>query len=195
MSIFGGKKKGLFGDAGSSVDEFAVDLNLTPLMDVMSNILFFLMAGFGAAIISYLAATIPVQSESEAPPDAPRTDRVVVNLQMNSDGYKLSASNDKVPPADLAKHKQVLRKRETGGYDNAALTAALMEIKKQYPASDTIMILPAETVVYDEIVSAMEASKGTAKGEQKIRLFPKAVIADLVKADADAPPPVEGTSP
>ena len=39
--IFGGRKS-LFGEEGS--EAVVVDLNLTPLMDVMSNILFFLLA-------------------------------------------------------------------------------------------------------------------------------------------------------
>lgn len=189
-SIFGAKKRSIFGasSGGSDVDEFAVDLNLTPLMDVMSNILFFLLAGFGAAILSFLAASVPVQSDSDAAPDAPRTDKVTVNLQIAADGYKLSISNDRLPPEELAKGKSMLKRNDKGGYDNAALSAALLELKRKYPASDTVMIVPGDTTVYEEIVAAMEASKDVRQGEQRLRLFPKAVIADLVKADtAEAP--------
>lgn len=191
MSYFS-KKKGPFSSGGGG-DEFAVDLNLTPLMDVMSNILFFLLAGFGAAIISFLAASVPVQSDSDAPPDAPRLDRVTVNLQITPEGYKLNASNDKIPPAELAKYKQLIKKREAGGYDNAALNAALLELKRKYPASDTIMIVPGDATIYEEIVGVMEASKDVVDNGHRMKLFHKAVIADLVKVDSDAPPPVEGT--
>jgi len=190
-SIFGEKKKSPFTTGSGGGDEFAVDLNLTPLMDVMSNILFFLLAGFGALLISFLTATVPVQSEGESEPETPRLDRVVVNLQILPDSYKINCSNDKIPGDELAKLKQVIRKKEAGGYDNAALTAVLLDIKKKYPASDTIMMVPSETIVYEEIVAAMEASKEMKEDKQRLRLFPKAVIADLVKTELDSPPPVE----
>lgn len=188
-TMFGPKKRSVFGvsSGGSDVDEFAVDLNLTPLMDVMSNILFFLLAGFGAAIISFLAATVPVQSDSDAPPDAPRTDKVTVNLQIATEGYKISISNDRLPAEELTAAKQLIAK---GGaaYDNAGLSRALLGIKQKYPASDTIMIVPSDSTVYEEIVAAMDASKDMKQQEgPRVRLFPKAVIADLVKADAVDP--------
>ena len=189
-SIFGAKKRSTFGasSGGSDVDEFAVDLNLTPLMDVMSNILFFLLAGFGAAILSFLAASVPVQSDSDAAPDAPRTDKVTVNLQIAAEGYKLSIANDRLPPDELAKGWSVLQKTAKGTYDNDALSATLLELKRKYPASDTVMIVPSDATVYEEIVAAMEASKDVKQAGQRLRLFPKAVIADLVKADtAEAP--------
>lgn len=196
-SMFGPKKRSVFGvsSGGSDVDEFAVDLNLTPLMDVMSNILFFLLAGFGAAIISFLAATVPVQSDSDSAPDAPRTDKVTVNLQIAVEGYKISIANDKIPSEELAKSKQLIAKGDKAGYDNVALSAALLQIKRRYPASDTIMIVPSESTVYEEIVGAMDASKDVRQEGQRMRLFPKAVIADLVKVDATEAPaaPSEGS--
>ena len=196
QSMFGPKKRSVFGvsSGGSDVDEFAVDLNLTPLMDVMSNILFFLLAGFGAAIISFLAATVPVQAESDSAPEAPRTDKVTVNLQIAVEGYKISIANDKIPPEELAKSKQLITKGDKASYDNVALSAALLQIKRRYPASDTIMIVPSDSTVYEEIVGAMDASKDVRQEGQRMRLFPKAVIADLVKADAVEAPaaPTEG---
>ncbi|GEM_PF-1876694 len=184
FSMFGPQKHSIFGGGGGGdADEFAVDLNLTPLMDVMSNILFFLLAGFGAAIISFLAASVPLQSESDSPPEQPKLDKVTVNLQILGDSYKIGASGDKIPEEDLAKLKQTIPKREGKVYDNEALTKALYAIKVKYPGSDTIMILPSETTVYEELVAAMEASKDTKQEGQKFRLFHKVVIADTVKSD------------
>ncbi|MFO0727990.1 MAG: biopolymer transporter ExbD [Myxococcota bacterium] len=187
-SMFGPQKHHIFGGGGGGdgVDEFAVDLNLTPLMDVMSNILFFLLAGFGAAIISFLAASVPLQSDSDAPADQPKSDKVTVNLQIVADAYKIGATGDKIPPEDLAKLKQSIPKREGGAYDNETLTKVLYAIKQKYPASDTIMILPVDSVVYEDLVAAMEASKESKpEGGQRIKLFPKAVIADVVKGDTE----------
>lgn len=182
FSMFGPKKNRVF-DKDQGGDEFAVDLNLTPLMDVMSNILFFLLAGFGAAIISFLAASVPVQAESDATPEAPRTDKVTVNLQITPEGYKINATGEKIAPEELAKVRREIKKNELG-YDNAALTQHLFSIKQTFPASDTVMIVPSDTTVYAEIISAMEAAKDMSHEGKRLRLFPKAVVADLIKADA-----------
>jgi biopolymer transport protein ExbD len=189
FSMFGPKRHSPFGSMGSDgVDEFAVDLNLTPLMDVMSNILFFLLAGFGAAIISFLAASVPVQADSDASPEAPRSDKITVSLQILSDGYKLSASGDKLTPEDMAEIRQTFPK-VGGAYDRASLGRKLEALKQKYPASDTIMIVPAENITYEDIIGAMETAKDVKKeGGQKVRLFPKAVVADLVKGEADEAP-------
>jgi len=46
-SLFGGKKHGAFGSGGS--EEFgSISLNLTALMDILSNLLFFLLASYAA---------------------------------------------------------------------------------------------------------------------------------------------------
>ena len=116
-----------------------------------------------------------------------------MNLQIAVEGYKISISNDRIPPDELNKAKQLIARRDPGGYDNAALSKSLLEIKRRYPASDTVMIVPSDTTVYEEIVAAMDASKDVRQEGQRLRLFPKAVIADLVKADAtEAPAAPEG---
>src|SRR5687768_16734637 len=108
FQMFGPKKHRTFTSSDEGADDFSVELNLTPLMDVMSNILFFLLAGFGAAIISFLAASVPVQADSDTPPEPPPADKVTMNLQITPDSYKISASSEKVSPEALAKLKSEL---------------------------------------------------------------------------------------
>jgi biopolymer transport protein ExbD len=180
-SIFGGGKKGVFGEGGST-DVGVVDLNLTPLMDVMSNILFFLLASFGAAIVSFLAASVPVQAEEDSTPAEPLLESVTANLQITPEAYKLNLSNDKVAKEKLDEFKLTIPK-VSGQYDRKKLTETLVKVKEKFSKSDTIMIVPNEHTIYEDIVGAMEAAKETRNGNTRMRLFPKAVIADLVKAE------------
>lgn len=186
--IFGGGKQGkrgfgggssLFGSEGS--DEVAVDLNLTPLMDVMSNILFFLLASFGAAVVSFVAVSVPVQSDT--PGADPKTDTVTVNLRILPDGYRITASNEAVESSRIEGVRATVPKGSEG-YDNVALNQALQRVKLEFPGSDTLVIVPSETTVYSEIVEAMDAAREYVAEGEKMRLLPKVVVADLVKAEA-----------
>jgi biopolymer transport protein ExbD len=176
--MFGGRKS-MFGSEGSA--DVVVDLNLTPLMDVMSNILFFLLASFGAAIVSFLNASVPVQSDT--PPGEMQKTQVVITVQMTPNEYKIGASNDWLPAEELEKLKKTLPK--VGGvHDTRGLSDYLYKVKEKYPASETMMLVPDEAIVYDQIVATMEAAREyKLDAKRKVRLFPKTVISGIIKAE------------
>lgn len=193
-SPFGGRS--VFGGARSSLGEAAeggsVDLNLTPLMDVMSNILFFLLASVGASIVALLPASVPTRSESAGGGEAPAK-QVMVTLQVQRTGFTGSAQSERLAPAELAALRFALPRAE-GGADPwalpyGALTAKLAEIKKRYPASDTVVLLPDAQVPYQVIIRTMDAARGVPVGDSGkaappgdlANLFTKVVISDLVK--------------
>lgn len=174
-SIFGGRRS-LFGKEGSP--EMIVDLNLTPLMDVMSNILFFLLASFGAAIVSFLNATWPVQSD--APPPEMNKKQVVLTIQVTPKDYKLNASNDWLPAEELEKLKRIIPPAG-GQHDVKALNDAIYQIKTNYPASETVMLVPDPKISYEVIVATMEAARERRiDPKHKVRLFPKVVISGTI---------------
>ena len=179
--IFGGRKS-LFGHEGS--ETVVVDLNLTPLMDVMSNILFFLLASFGAAILSFMAASVPVETDDDTvTTEPPRTDRVTVNIQLEPGGYRLSLSSDRLSPERLDKAKKFMPKVE-GAYPAGALKDWAYEIKGEFPASDTAVLLPSDECAYTDIVQTMDALRyKSLGGNQRMRLLPKIVMAQMMRAD------------
>ena len=76
----------VFGEAPVAV----VQLNLTALMDILSNLLFFLLAAFGATIVMVINGTVPVQSADES--GVGDTKRVVtVNVAVKKEGFSVSA--------------------------------------------------------------------------------------------------------
>lgn len=174
-SIFGSHKS-VFGKEG----EFSlVDLNLTPLMDVMSNILFFLMASVGASVVALLPAALPTRSEAAAGAEPP-ANQVMVTLQISAAGYKAHAQNERLTREELAALRFELPAGEWAKMPYEELTSKLLAIKEKYRASDTVIILPEDKVPYDVIVRTMDAARGTGSAP-RTNLFTKVVISDLVK--------------
>lgn len=202
-SPFGGRGRSVFGGQRSSLGEAAeggnVDLNLTPLMDVMSNILFFLMASVGASIVALLPASTPTRSETAGGAETPAK-QVMVTLQVQKTGFTGSAQNERLTPDELKALRFALpAERATDknpwGMPYDALTAKLADIKKRYPLSDTVILLPEPQVPYQVIIHTMDAARGVpvvSVGDAKAlagsgsagdlaNLFTKVVISDLVK--------------
>lgn len=173
-------RKSLFGSEGS--DELVIDLNLTPLMDVMSNILFFLLASFGAAILSFMSASVPVEADPDTVvTQTPRTDRVTASIQFAPTGYSVSVSGDKMEASALEPYKRTIAKVE-GSFDRKTLAAWVQKVKTDFPESDTAVLVPNDGTVYDDIVSTMETVRARKlAGDQFVKQLPKIVITNLLK--------------
>src|SRR5688572_9011961 len=136
MAFGGGEKKpglsGLFGKESST--SYEVYLNLTPLMDVMSNILFFLLAAFGATIVAILPTTVPVRS-SDSSAQVEKEDEKV-NVTIKAEAHQLTVNCDS-PNIDPSKLKDLAAKigKKDGSYDHASLNALVKRVKERYPAS------------------------------------------------------------
>ena len=176
---FGVKKRGFVGMFGKeSATNYEVYLNLTPLMDVMSNILFFLLAAFGASIVSILSATIPVQSDT--PADAPEEDVVTLAVRADATGLSVSCDSQTMSKDKLEVCRSRIPKRG-GDYDYAAFTTALLHIKERFPGSATMVLVPEDNARYETLVKVMDAGREVDTGGRKRVLFPDVVLSQLVK--------------
>lgn len=176
-------KKGLFGkDSTGSADVY---LNLTPLLDVMSNILFFLLSAFGATIVAAINVTIPVQSDTESSVSA-EEEKVTVTLRVDAQGFSVKCEGDAIARDQLAAYAAKMPKKGTD-YDIATLTAHLIRIKEKWPASATIIVVPDEDLKYDKVVEILDAARDApgAGGVGKRLLFPDVVLSALYKGDPE----------
>lgn len=173
---------GLFGKESST--NYDVYLNLTPLMDVMSNILFFLMASFGATAVSVLPTTVPVQqaeSDSTPPPESLEK-RVTATLRVDGQGMSLACDSPNVDPEILRQYALKLPKK-AGAYDNEGLTAALRRIKLDFPDSKTMIIVPDDDLLYEAIVGIMDAARDYLTGDGKrVTMFNEVVMSTIPSA-------------
>ncbi len=183
MSFGGGKHQplgGLFGKESQSGD-YSVYLNVTPLMDVMSNILFFLLASFGATIVAIVPTTVPVRSAAAPETPAEEEDKVDVSVKLDLNGMTVSAQSARIDPATL-KDLQVSLPKSGEVYDHAGLTAALKRIKDRYPASKTLVLVPDDGLKYEVVVGVMDAARDwRAPTGHRIELFPEVVLSGLNK--------------
>ena len=176
----GGLGAGLFGKESQA--NYDVYLNLTPLMDVMSNILFFLLSAFGASAVALFSVTVPIDaSDEQVASDAPPEDKTTVNLRADAQNITLSCSNPAKLPADLTACAHVLPKRE-GRYDVPALSQALVGIKQAFAGATTIVVVPDDDVRYETLVELLDASRDVKQGDgTRLPLFVDVVLSSLVK--------------
>ena len=175
---------GLFGkESGTS---YEVYLNLTPLMDVMSNLLFFLLASFGATMVAIMPTTVPTVSSGESTPDPEKTeDSVNVTLRADATGLTLKCESDTLAP-DLLKDLGGKIPKKDGQYDYKQLTATLKSIKEKYRASKSVVVVPDDNVPYEIIVKILDAARDTRLVDTKNAiLFPDVVLSGIATHDAD----------
>jgi biopolymer transport protein ExbD len=176
-----GNDKSSFQESGDEAEE--VFLNLTPMIDILTCLLFFLLLSFGAVIIALVNASVPVISDGDADPTV-RQDKVTAGLSLTDKGMLLTFSHDKMSEQELGTMKRFYAKTPKG-YDFVQLHDYLLTIKKRFSGSSSIIITPTSQVTYEDIVGAMDASRDhpiTKNNEPyRLPLFPEAVISTLVE--------------
>ncbi|MCB0969501.1 MAG: biopolymer transporter ExbD [Ilumatobacter sp.] len=163
----------------------ATDFDLTALMDVLSNIIFFLMASFGAAVVAVLPASVPTISEAGDNDTARETDKVTVTMLLRADGsVDISAANNDMLPEELAPLAKKIAGKG-GKLDHAEVNGHLWAIKSQYKESKNIVIVPDDKVTYELLVDAMDVSRErhmVADGKSVYpQMFPAVVVSSMVK--------------
>jgi biopolymer transport protein ExbD len=174
-----GPRTNVFGEAPVQ----PVQLNLTALMDILSNLLFFLLAAFGATIVMVINATVPVQSADESGvADSKRA--VTLNVSVNQGGFRVSALGTAFTQEELdAMARTIPLHGKT--HDFAALTKHLKGIKENFPKSDTVILTPESGLKYDVLVRTMDAAREYESKEgvtmHTFALFPTVVVSTVVK--------------
>jgi biopolymer transport protein ExbD len=167
---------GLFGKESGT---YEVYLNLTPLMDVMSNILFFLLAAFGTSIVAILPATIPVASNEESSVEKDEN-KVTVNLRADASGFTVTCESQTITRAQLQGLEGFIPKKN-GDFDRAQLTALLRRIKERYPESNPMMLVPDDNLRYEDIVKIMDAARELKLADnRRIILFSEVVLSGML---------------
>lgn len=142
--VRGGKRRrGLVG---------AGELDLLPLMGVFLVLLPLLLVGAVFEQITIIDMNLPADAAAATPVVAAAHDATKdadLTLRIAGDQYELTAKN--LPPRVLPR---------TGAGAEAALTAALGEVKRAWPAAEEVVIVSEPTTRYDELVKVMDLARG-----------------------------------
>jgi biopolymer transport protein ExbD len=163
------------------------EVDLAALVDVMSNMLFFLLATVSFLQLKTLNAAVPIASNA-----AVSTGKSVdVSVSITDTGYILDAhgesSDTKVGRVDV--HQEIPR---VGKDLNAKeLTKQLWEVKKKAPENKNIIIQAELTIPFQDVITTMDASRempSIVDPKKKVPLFSRPVLSRAV-TDEDLTPP------
>ena len=152
-------------DHVEEIEEEAGELNLVPYMDIVTNIIIFLLASVVNQValgnINVSSPTIQAgggDSSDEPPPKPPLN----LTITVGGTGYVIAASGGVLPP---------IPKLPNGQYDYKTLTTKLKEIKSNPDnADETKATFNADAMIpYDIVIATLDAMR---QGEDGKILFP-----------------------
>lgn len=158
------------------------ELNLVPIMNLFTVLIPFLLLSAAFIQVKVINASVPAiadGSDPEREQEAYDQRPVVVNLQVQSAGYAVSASGEDLSAEELRKLTARIGRKQRE-YDRDALQRYLVAVKQRYPKSDTIIIAPDPEIPYQRIIEVMDTSRELPGADGAKRyLFPKVVVTSL----------------
>lgn len=154
-------------------------LNITPLIDILSNLVFFLMLSISFLQLRTLSASITQSSDSN---DLDSEVSLTVTLMMGDYGYRATARDPSKKPNEGGERRKDLPK-VGGKFDTKGLQTWLLDIKLSAPKSDSVIITPEKDLPLADVVDAMDACRESPSktGDGSVPTFPKVVLSSLVK--------------
>jgi biopolymer transport protein TolR len=162
--------------AAAAPSETGGELNIVPLLDVVMNLIVFLMATMAAATaLAMIVSAMPPLGPSRG------TERVPLGLGvvLTSEGIVVTSARGKYATgcATFAEGRVVTVPIDGGGYDWSALGECLGAIKSAHPDETEIAVSAEPLVAYEDLVGAMDAAR--ASGERE--LFPEVLVSAGVR--------------
>ncbi len=158
-----------------------IDVDMVPIMNMFLVLIPFLLMSASFFEMKAINTSVPVQAENTSAglvTKAPKDIKVTVIVQIGQKGFDISAISDYAEYEDLIKLEARIAKVGKGEYPLDQMAAYLQKIKDIYPSSDTIIIIPDGSVVYETIIQAMDTARYSGSGD--IPLFPNVVLSGKV---------------
>ncbi len=150
------------------------ELNMVPIMNLFMVLIPFLLMSTSFLHLKAVNASVPVHAEaaSESTPPPASDIKVTVMVSLGGNRLSVSASANGVAPEILSGFEKTIVR--TGRVDevSAQLGRVLAAVKEKYPKSDTMVLVPEPSVLYEEIVRTMDMARN--RGEDA--LFPNVVL-------------------
>lgn len=156
--------------------------NLIPVMNLFVAMIPFLLLAVAFFQLGVIPATLPTHTENTSDVE-PNPRAVTVSLQVNDEGFSLTAMHQALSEEELNALARTVPK-DSGQYDLDGLREALQSIKQRYPESDTIILLPTERVPFSDVIRTIDAAREVISreggNEQRTPLFPNIVMSRTV---------------
>jgi len=148
------------------------ELNMIPIMNIFLVIIPFLLTSVSFFHIKAISTSVPVMANSTDVSGKAEKIKLMVIVEMLQGEMRLSATAEELELQELAQFEQLIKLQTAGIYPLIKLNEYLQSVKRTYPASDTLILIPDETVIYESIIQAMDA----ARNFNERPLFPNVVL-------------------
>lgn len=156
-------------DQNEELEEEAGELNLVPYMDIVTNIIIFLLATvqYNVALGNVNVSVPTISSGGGAAAEEPEKPPLNLTITAAASGFIIAAAGGQIPS---------IPKLPNGDYDYKALTEKLMEIKADPANTDeTKATFNADAQIpYEIVIKTLDAMREDTKGKQ---LFPDVAFA------------------
>ena len=157
------------------------ELNIVSMIDVFAVLVFFLLvsSSIAAARLNVLSLNLPSNDQATPPEKLP-----------------LQLSVSLIPGAIVVSDRNgAIRKLDNtpAGYNIQALSEVLVETKKAAPSENSLTLLVAPDVPYDDVVKVMDAARLTPAEARNLGL-PRELYPLISLGDAQGTTPVSGGS-
>jgi len=162
--------------------EVSTELNLNPMLDMMTVLIPLLLANAQFAKIGEIELNLPpatggmAQGAAALPKETQRPLDLVVSIT-DQGIYISSALSTSGAPAS---HRPAIPILADGGYDYQTLSQLLYELKqkagKNFADPEAVVIQAEPKIRYQVLVSAMDAARRIRIGEKTVSLFPNVAL-------------------
>ena len=148
------------------------ELNMIPIMNIFLVIIPFLLTSVSFFHIKAINTSVPVMADSENSPLKSENIKLTVIVEMQPAELRLSVTSDELEYEELERFKHRIQLETAGMYPLAQFNEFLQSLKNNYPASDNLILITDDTVIYESIIQAMDAARNFNDNP----LFPNVVL-------------------
>ncbi len=144
-------------------DEEGGELNIVPFLDIIVNILIFVLATVAVTFTSSIETT-PPSGKGSGVRSQIQSEALNLTVFIVNDGFSLKASGGNIAPGCTGQGPGIAIPLANGKYDYASLTACATQLKQKFEEEDQVYITANPGTEYQILVNVIDALRQTAAG-------------------------------
>lgn len=145
-------------------DEEGGELNIVPFLDIIVNILIFVLATVAVTFTATIETTPPAGRSSGVRSEI-QSEALNLTVLIVNDGFTLKASGGNIAPGCSGAGPGITIPKVSGQFDYTALTACATKLKEKFQDEDQVGISANPSTEYQILIRVIDALRSTAKGE------------------------------
>lgn len=147
-----------------SPDEEGGELNIVPFLDIIVNILIFVLATVAVTFTATIETTPPAGRSSGVRSEI-QSEALNLTVLIVNDGFTLKASGGNIAPGCMSPGPGITIPKVSGQFDYAALTACASKLKEKFQDENQVGLSANPSTEYQILIRVIDALRSTAKGE------------------------------